>query len=78
MQERGVRGVEKEKSSAAQSLEQMIDFRIRKILVLLEAEEKKIIPDRKYMKSLYIGLNAAVILKVSQNWRKSSNFSEAR
>nr|DAE91069.1 MAG TPA: hypothetical protein [Caudoviricetes sp.] len=56
----------------------MIDFRIRKILVLLEAEEKKIIPDRKYMKSLYIGLNAAVILKVSQNWRKSSNFSEAR
>lgn len=59
--------VEKEKSSAAQSLEQMIDFRIRKILVLLEAEEKKIIPDKKYMKSLYIGLNAAVILKVSQN-----------
>ncbi len=59
--------MEKEKSSAAQSLEQMIDFRIRKILVLLEAEEKKIIPDRKYMKSLYIGLNAAVILKVSQN-----------
>lgn len=71
-------GVEKEKSSAAQSLEQMIDFRIRKILVLLEAEEKKIIPDRKYMKSLYIGLNAAMILKVSQHWRKSSNFSEAR
>ena len=73
-----MREVEKEKSSAAQSLEQMIDFRIRKIFVLLEAEEKKIIPDRKYMKSLYIGLNAAVILKVSQNWRKSSNFSEAR
>lgn len=72
-----MRGVEKEKSSAKQSLEQMIDFRIKKILVLLEAEEKKIIPDRKYMKSLYIGLNAAVILKVSQNWRKSSNFSEA-
>lgn len=59
--------MEKEKSSAAQSLEQMIDSRIRKILVLLEAEEKKIIPDRKYMKSLYIGLNAAVILKISQN-----------
>lgn len=70
--------VEKEKSSAAQSLEQMIDFRIRKILVLLEAEEKKIIPDKKYMKSLYIGLNAAVILKVSQNWRKFYSFSEAR
>lgn len=56
--------MEKEKNSAEQqSLERMIDLRVRKILEQLECEEKRIIPDKKHIRDLYMGLHAVALLK---------------
>lgn len=61
---RQAKDAEKVKSSAAQSLERMIDLRVRKILEQLEYEEKRIIPNKKHIRGLYMGLHAVALLKL--------------
>ena len=61
---RQAKDAEKVKSSAAQSLERMMDLRVRKILEQLENEEKRIIPNKKHIRNLYMGLHAVALLKL--------------
>lgn len=42
----------------------MIDLRVRKILEQLEYEEKRIIPNKKHIRGLYMGLHAVALLKL--------------